>query len=166
MINLLYYLTVAVITTHVKRRKVEDCEASSSSSSRISTRDMELVVERLLCQQTRKSTSKTYLNIFRQFNTFVMSLDFMPDSWEHRATLFTAHLVEKGRQSSSIKSYMSVIKKMLIMDGYKWKDEEVLTSTLTDACKLIDNRINLWFAIHYSLLEVLLFEVGRMYEDK
>ena len=143
----------------------EEDTSSVSSSSKISTRDMELVVEKLVSQQTRKSTAKTYLNIWRHFYDFVLSLDVMPPIWEHRTTLYLAHLIQKGRQSSSIKSYVSAIKKMLVMDKYKWNDEEVLLHSLTKVCKLINDRASTRLPIHFSLLEMILFEVHRIFGD-
>ena len=112
-----------------KRKKLSVAGSTSSSSGRlsvISTRHMELVVQKLLGQQTRQSTIRNYLNIWRQFNNFVMSLDVKPKFWEARTTLYIAYLIENGRQSSSIRSYVSAIKKLLVMDGYKWQDYEVL----------------------------------------
>ena len=98
---------------------------SDYSCSTISTAHMEAVVQRLLGQQNRPSTVKTYMNIWRQFNKFVISLDIPPKSWEARTTLFIAHLIEQGKQSASVKSYVSAIKKMVVTDGYKWQDNEV-----------------------------------------
>ena len=96
---------------------MESAGGSTSGDSRISTRDMELVVQKLLCTQNRKSTVKTYMNIWHQFNNFILSLDVIPKSWEQRTTLYIGHLIACGKQSSSIKSYVSAIKKMLITDG-------------------------------------------------
>ena len=79
-----------------------------------------------MSHQTRDSTTKTYRNIWRQFNNFIISLDVKPQSWEARTTLYIAYLIDQGKQSSSIKSYVSAIKKLLVMDGYNWKDNEVL----------------------------------------
>ena len=150
-----YYKFIIVDLTDVKwfaqaESMHEDMSTSGESSSRISTHDMEMIVEKLVNQQTRKSTAKTYLSVWHHFNQFVLSLDIMPPTWEHRTTLYIAYLINKGRQSSSIKSYVSAIKKMLVMDKYKWKDEDVLLHSLTKACKMI-------------IFEVILFEVHRRY---
>ena len=126
---------------------------------------MELLLERLLRQQNRKSTCKTYLRIWRQFNKFIISLDRKPGTWEDRATLFVCHMVDKGMQSSSIKSYISAIKKILIDDGYEWKDEKILLTALTKACKLINDRVITRLPIKCGLLELILFELQR-YLDK
>ena len=123
-----------------------------------------MVVQKLIGQQTRASTAKTYMSIWRQFNTFVLSLDIMPPTWEHRVTFYMVYLIDCGKQSSSVKSYVSAIKKLLAMDNYKWKDEDVLVHSLTKACKLKNDRVTTRLPIHCSLLEMILFEVQRMFK--
>ena len=68
---------------------------TSMSSGKVSLHDMEMLVQRLLNQQHRSSTAKKYLRIWRQFNAFILKLDFMPKFWEDRTTLFLTDLVEK-----------------------------------------------------------------------
>ena len=77
-------------------------------------------MNRLLLKQTRDSTNRMYMGVRRQFNTFLISLDRMPASWEDRTMLFVTNLVDKGMQSSSVKSYVSAVKRILINDGYQW----------------------------------------------
>ena len=141
-------------------------EGDSSTISTISTAHMEAVVQRLLGQQNRKSTIKTYLNVLRQFNNFVISLDVPPESWEAKTTLFIAYLIEQGKQSSSIKSYVSAIKKMLVSDGYRWQDKEVLLTSLTKACRMINDRVRTRLPIHRGFLEMILFELERYFSRR
>ena len=66
---------------------------------------------------------------------FLLKLDVKPASWEERTTLFIAHLIhDKGIQSSTVKSYISAIKCMLVDDDYDWQDDKVLWLSLTRAC--------------------------------
>ena len=127
---------------------------------------MEQLVQRLLNQKNRSSTVKTYLNIWRQFNNFVISLDVAPHSWEARTTLYIAYLIDNGKQSASIKSYVSAIKKLLVIDGYKWKDEEVLLNSLTKAWRLLNDRVKTRLPIQCGFLEIILFEVERYFSTK
>ena len=103
---------------------------SSDTSSRISTSHMESIVQKLIARQHRDSTVKNYLTIWRQFNKFVICLDDKPDLWEDRVTLFIGYLIEQGKQSATIKSYVSAIKKTLIIDSYNWNDKLVLVRSL------------------------------------
>ena len=82
---------------------------------------------------------------------------------EDHASLFAAHIINKGCQSTSIKSYISVIKFVLLRDGYDWKDSQIMVSSLTRACKLVNDRVKSHLPIHYGLLELILFEVDRFY---
>ena len=136
---------------------------SSDGSSRISTHDIKQIVERLMLKQHRDSTAKTYLSIWRQFNRFIIKLDKKPELWEDRATLFIAYLIDRGMQSSTVKSYLSAIKKTLIMDGYKWNDNLVLIRSLAKACRIINDTVRTRLPIQCSLLEMILFEVHRIF---
>ena len=96
-----------------------------------------------------------------------MRLDNAPDSWEERTILFCAHLIEEGRQSATIKSYVSAIKYMLkTLDGYRWCDDQVLITILTRACKLTNDRVHVHRLITKNLLEVIIFEVGQLFSQK
>ena len=69
-------------------------------------------------------------------------------------------------QSSTIKSYVSAIKKTLIMDGYDWDDKLVLVRSLARACKIINDKVRTHLPIHCNLLEMLLFETTRYFTAK
>ena len=93
-------------------------------------------------------------------------LDVLPSRWEQRVTLFAAYLIDKGLQSSTIKSYVLAIKYVLIDDNYKWEDEQVLLNTLTRACRRTNDRVYIRRPIKKPLLELILFEVGRYWRDQ
>ena len=135
--------------------------SSGSTSSRISTKHINDILEDLLANQNRKSTARNYLSIWRQFNTFLIQLDTLPQFWEDRTSLFIAHLVQKGIQSGTIKSYVSGIKDMLVHVNYKWDDSKILLTSLTKACRLCNDHVTTRLPIHCGLLELLLFELER-----
>ena len=124
---------------------------------------MERIVQKLQMTQHRNSTAKTYLSVWRKFNDFVISLDTKPDLWEDRATLFIGYLIESGVQSTTVKSYVSAIKKTLVMDGYDWNDNLVLVRSLVKACRIINDTVRTRLPIHCGLLEMILFEVQRFF---
>ena len=138
----------------------------SSKSSTISTSEIEQIVAKLMNMQHRSSTAKNYLSIWRQFNRFIISLDRRPRLWEDRTTLFIGYLIEKGMQSSTVKFYVSAIKKTLIIDGYDWNDGLVLVRSLAKACRIINDQVRTRLPIHCGLLEMILFEVQRMFTRK
>ena len=137
--------------------------SASSESSRISSKDVKIILNNLLTKQNRDSTTMTYLRIWRQFNSFLIKLDDRPNKWEDRVVLFLAYKIENGLQSASVKSYNSAIKRVLIDDGYHWDDNKVLLTSLTRACKLVNDRVRTRLPIHYGLLELILFEVERIF---
>ena len=140
--------------------------SSLSGSSRISTNSLKSTAERLKQKSNRESTRNSYLNTWRRFNDFVIRLDVKPTSWEERAYLFAAYLVDRGIQSNTVRSYMSAIKRILVDDGYMWNDQKLLLSSLTRACKLINDRVRTRLPIQLGLLELLLFEVQRYFKGK
>ena len=121
-------------------------------------------MEKLKRMQTRSSTAKTYYSVWKQFNKFLIRLDMMPESWEDRTSLFVTHLIEfKQFQSASVKSYISAIKRTLLDDGYDWSDNCILLNSLTRACRIVNDRITTRLPIRCSLLELILFELERMF---
>ena len=96
----------------------------------------------------------------------MIKLDKKPNSWEEKTALFLAYLVEQGIQSSTLRSYVSAIKRTLIDDGYQWNNNLILLSTLTRGCKLINDTIRIRFPIQCGLLELILFEIRRKYDHE
>ena len=124
------------------------------------------MIEKLKMKQYRTTTGRNYVRVWRLFNSFLLKLDEMPQSWEDRTTLFIRHLINEGMQSSTVKSYVSAIKKLLVIDGYKWKDELVLLGSLTRVCRLTNDLVRTRLPIHCSLLELILFEFQREFASQ
>ena len=137
-----------------------------SDSSKISTRHIQLIIEKLIGQSQRNSTAQNYLAVWRQFNKFIINLDVKPQSWEDRVTLFVGYKIYQRMQSSTVKSYVSAIKKLLVDDGYHWDDQKVVVGSLTKPCKIINDRVHTRLPIQCSLLEMILFEVKRIFGSK
>ena len=73
--------------------------------------------------KNRQSTKENYLAIWRHFNKFLIKLDRRPPLWEDRVSLFSAYLIEHRKvQSSTLRSYISAIKRILTDDGYEWNN--------------------------------------------
>ena len=112
------------------------------------------------------STQQNYLGIWRNFNKFLLHLEKVPRLWEQRTILFCAHLVDTGLQSSTIKSYISAIKGVLCDDDYQWSENQFVLHTLTKACKNVNDRVHIHRPIRKGVLEVILFELGRIFQDQ
>ena len=139
---------------------------SSSRSSTISSQCMWTIVDRLQCNQTRKSTKANYKQIWQQFNKFLVRLDHRPRLWEDRTILFCADLIDRGVKSSTVHCYVSAIKHLLKMDNYWWDENFALIGSLTKACRLTNDTVHHRFPIHIGLLEVILFELKRLFHHK
>ena len=89
----------------------------------------------------------------------------MPKLWEERTSLFVGYLIDRGIQSGTIKSYVSAIKNTLTNDKYpySWADSILRLSSLTRACKLINDTVQVRLPIQCGLLELILFEVQRLF---
>ena len=141
---------------HQKKNK-----SASSKSSTISTRHMQYIIEELRMKTTRDSTMGNYCSIWRKFNRFLVRLDAKPKKWEKCVALYGAYLVNQGTQSSTIKSYFSAIKKLLLQClGYRFNDDEMLLASITQACKIQNDKIKTRLPISSSMLDQILFEVA------
>ena len=144
----------------------DSSSGTSSQSSKISIKYITSVLEKLNNNQTRESTANNYLCIWRKLNKFLLSLDNKTlNTWEEKTALFWAYLVDNGVQSSTLKSYFSAIKHILKLDGYQWDDNKVLLSSLVRSCKLVNDRVKTRLPIQKGLLEMLLFEIERRYNN-
>ena len=139
---------------------------TTSTSSTISTEYMMQVVERLECQSNRDSTRRNYHAIWTRFNKFLLRLDKKPSTWEDRVAVFTAHLTEIGRQSATVKSYISAIKCILRQDGYQWDEARAGLTALTKACKLKNDEIRIRLPIQMGLLEMILFKINLKFSTQ
>ena len=55
---------------------------------------------------------------------------------------------------------------MLTDDKYDWNDGEILLSSLVRGCQLTNDTIQTWLPIHGKLLELMLFELGRVFDTQ
>ena len=137
--------------------------SNSSSTVKYLVGRIKTIIEGFRSKQNRDSTAANYQNIWRHFNKFILSLDVISKLWEERASLFAAHLVHEGVQSSTLKSYMLAIKSMMTIDGYKWNNEVVQLNIMARACKIQNDQIRVRLPIKKGLLELLIFEIERMF---
>ena len=122
------------------------------------------IMDKLKNFKNKNSTKKVYLSIWRKFNNFVIKLDRIPRTWEERVGLYIAHLVYHGAQSSTVKTYISAIKSILIDDDYQWDQSKILFSTLTRACRLINDRVRMRLPIKKCLMELLLHQISLIFD--
>ena len=113
---------------------------------------MKGILERLKLRTKRVSTELNYFGIWRKFKDFIIKLDKKPEFWEDRISLYAAYLVDKGVQSSTLRSYYSAIKSVLKDDGYVVNEDKVLLNTLAKACRLVNDHVITRLPIRIRLL--------------
>ena len=138
------------------KKKKKKTTLNSSTSSRLSMREISSIMEQLKHEQHRDSTKKNYYAIWKIFNQFLIRLDLKPRTWEHCLHLFVAYLVDCKRQSSTVRSYVSAIKAVLKTNSIKIKEDQYLLSAMTKACKLKNDCIKARLPIQKPMLGVIL----------
>ena len=114
----------------------------------------------------RESTKVNYLNVWKNFNKFIILLDYIPETWEERTSLYCTFLTKHSEiQSSTIRSYVSAIKAKVSAIGYNWKDQEVKLASLVKGCKIKNDKVITRLPIKKNLLNLLNFELERDYLD-
>ena len=93
-------------------------------------------------------------------------MDRRPETWEDRVASYAAFLVDQGRQSATIKSYVSAIKYVLKADDYSWNESKMLLQSITRACRIENDIYKARYPIRVGLLEIILFEINRCYHDQ
>ena len=71
-----------------------------------------------------------------------MRLDRKLRNWDQRLTLFVGYLIENKKQSSTVKSYISAICAVLQDNGIKLSDDQYLITSLTKACRLVNDKVH------------------------
>ena len=93
-----------------------------------------------------------------------MKLDKKPKTWEDRLTLFVGYLIETKKKSSTVKSYISAIKSVLIEDGREVHEDKFLFSSLTRACKLKNDRLFTKLPNKKSLHTAMVQELNTLFD--
>ena len=149
----LSYFSDKAVTKKVKSPR-------SSTGTSISMSAMQGIVEKLKNERNRTSTRRNYHDIWRSFNEFFIRLDVKPQAWEDRVTLFVGYLIqEKKAKSSTIKSYISAIRSVLLEDGIILCENKFLLASLTKACRYINDKVRTRLPIHKEMLIVLIRQV-------
>ena len=90
------------------------------------------------------------------FNKFFIRLDIKPNNWEEHITLFAGYLVNEKLKSSTIKSYVSAIKVVLVDNNITVLENRYILNSLTKACRVINDQVHLCLPIQKDLVNLLL----------
>ena len=151
-----------VVDFYSHRRKDYRSLDNSSKSSSISTATIQRIIEDLKQKRNRASTNKMYYGVWKQFNEFFIRLDKKPSTWEDRLILFVGYLVEM-KKVSTVKSYISGIKSVLMNDGIEISENRYLITSLTKACKYVNCTVRTRLPIQKGLLHLLMDSIDELY---
>ena len=139
---------------------------SRSTSTTISTIEIQLIIENLKSNHHRASTKRNCYCVWKCFNEFLLKLDHKPKSWEDRLVLIAGFLIKEKQQSSTIRSYISTIKSVLRDDGIQINEDKYLLSSLTKACHLHNDQVQMQLPIRKGMLRVLLKNVPEVFPEQ
>ena len=121
-------LSVYFCCTVISQKKTSS--GSSMTTSSISSRAMDNILQQLKQMWHRDSTCSNYYGIWKKFNKFILRLDIRPTNWEDRLVMYVAYLIHMKRCSTTIKSN----------GGIAINEDTALLATLTQACHLHSNQ--------------------------
>ena len=125
---------------------------------------MQQIVEKLRTESIANSTKRSYHSAWKSFNNFFIRLDEKPDNWEDRLILFIGFLIQERKQSQTIRSYVSAIKKVLSDDGITLNENRLLIRSLTKACKFKNDKVRTRLPIRKGMLRIILKSTEDYFE--
>ena len=118
-------------------------------------------------ERNRTSTRKNYHDIWRTFNEFYIKLDKKPESWEDRLILFIGYMIEERKaKSTTVRSYVSAIRSVLMEDSIVLCENKFLLLLLTQACKFNNDEVRTRLPIHKDMLAVLVQQVDNKFDQQ
>lgn len=114
----------------------------------------------------KKGTKKTYRTAYLDFIRFNLSLDRMPQLLDDQLAIYVAYRVEKGDYSSTVETYLSGIKSMLLLDGIEINTRTTRLRSLIKACKYENDRVIQRMPIKEALLVRLVRQVDLMFHKQ
>lgn len=135
---------------------------SISDSSKLSTDFFQRVLEDLEILAVEDSTLQTYMVSWHALNDFWTQLDTKPETWEDQISLFTAYMIMKRFQPSTIRSYISGIKYILNLIDIKVDTNSFKFSALVKAARYKNKKLRLRLPIKLRLLNRILDEVKKI----
>ena len=123
-------------------------------------------MDRLRGLRNRSSMHKNYYCVWNIFNEFIVKLDRKPHNWEGRLTLFIAYLINQRKKSTTIRSYISAIRSILLENRIKICEDAFFLSSLTKACKLINDHAHTRLPIWIDLLHLLIKKIDGYFDKQ
>ena len=104
--------------------------------------------------------------MWKLFGQFYIKLDVKPLNWEDRIVLFAAFLIDNKLKSTSVRTYVSAIKSVLVEDNIRVHKDTYLLSSLTRCCKLKNDVVINRFPIRKDLLHLIMNETEKYFSER
>ena len=102
--------------------------------------------------------------MWKLFNEFFIRLDRKPNNWEDRIILFAGYLVDNDKKASTVKSYISAIKAVLMADDVEVNVNRYLITSLTKACTYHNNHVYTRLPIRKNLLQLMIKKLPDVFD--
>ena len=79
--------------------------------------------------------------------------------------MFAAHLVDEGKKSTTIKSYISAIKAILLNVSQDITEDRVLLASITRACKIRYDKVNNKLPIKKGVVNIMVNTLNDFYDS-
>lgn len=141
--------------------------SSGVSGVRLSAEFFRNVEKRLTTNRgMKKNTKRAYRTAYLEFTRFNLSLDNMPELLDDQLALFVAFRTQKGDYSTTVNSYLSGIRSMLLLDGIEINTRTARLRALIKACKYENDRVIQRQPIKESMLMRVIRQVDLMFDDQ
>ena len=149
-----------------RRKKIRIENDTDSTSSTLSTRAIQSIVDNLKTKRFRSSTKRNYYAVWHLFNEFFIRLDEKPDNWEDRIILFAGYLIDNDKKSNTVKSYVSAIKAVLRDNNIEVNEDRYLLNSLTKACRYQNDTVHTRLPIRKNLLQLMLTKLPQVFKGE
>ena len=86
--------------------------------------------------------------------------------WTQKLVLFMGYLIEQGKKSTTVRSYLSAIKAVLSNDNISICENNFQLNALVKACKLKNDQVYARFPISRKILEMMLKKLPKILKDQ
>ena len=149
-----------------QRRRIRIDNETDSSSSTISSSAIRSIIDKLKYEGRRSSTRKNYHTVWKLFNQFFIKLDVKPATWEDRLILLTGYLIDNGRKSSTVKSYILAIKAVLREDDVELNEDRYLLNSLIKSCRYYNDTVQMRFPICKDLVRLIIQQIPTLFSSE
>lgn len=124
------------------------------------------VVEKIKTCKVQESTRMAYHNQWVACNQFLLRFNNLPQDWGDRLVLYATALAEDGKTPATIKTYISGIRQVLLLDKVQFSDRSFELKAIIRASKLVNNHIMVRMPINKKILTVILRQIQLRYDQQ